>query len=367
MSVKNDSLRALVPLLASALLGLGACADPGPNGAQAGEKERKEAPSLSVTSETAEARRVERTVDFAGTLYANAEAAVAAEVSGRLVRLGADLGDAVSEGQLLAEIAGDELEARLREAEAVLAQAERDDTRGRELRSQGVISAQEIDKLTSALDVARARREVLALQVAKTKVRAPFAGRISRRMVDVGNFVRTGTPLFTLVADDPLRLRGEIPERFAAALAPDARVRGSVAAYPDETIEGRVTRISAAADPERRALLIEAEVPNPGGRLKPGFFCKAEVITETSEQATIVPTEALHTYAGVERVFVIDDQGIVQSRTVESGERLGPYVEIRSGVAPGERVATSALARLTDGARVTLRQAKTDTNSEAPS
>lgn len=219
------------------------------------------------------------------------------------------------------------------------------------------MSQQEYDTIASAHDVALAKRDVLAIQLGHTKIRAPFSGRIAKRLVDVGNYVRVGTPIFVLVADDPLRLRGEVPERFAADLQIGQEVRGAVEAYPGEVIRGKLTRISAAADPKSRALTVEAVVPNADGRLKVGFFCKAEILTRTNAEAIVVPVEALVDFAGVTRVFVIDDEGTAHSRQVETGLRIGPRVEVVSGLRPEERVATSALARLTDGAKVQVRGA----------
>jgi membrane fusion protein (multidrug efflux system) len=354
---------AAVGVALAASLSFLACSGSGDVDARAEQKE--EAPAIAVTTELAAVQSLERTVDFVGTLHADARAEVAAEVEGRLLEVKADLGDQVEADQVLATLAGAELEAKLAEAEAVFERSKRDEERARRLRDQGVISPQEFDELTSALDVAQARREVLAIQVEKTKVRAPFRGRIAQRLVDVGNYVRTGTTLYVLVADDPLRLRGEIPERYSAELEPGDPVRARAAAYPDLVIHGRVTRISPAADPEHRALTIEALVPNTEGRLKPGFFAKAEVITGVDDQVVVIPAEGLIEYAGVERVFVIDEEGTARSRTVHAGTRLGARVEILEGLSAGDRIATSGLAHLVDGARVTEREARLDdeTNS----
>src|SRR5262249_23611629 len=156
-------------------------------------------------------------------------------------------------------------------------------------KEEGVMSPQELDSITSAQNVALAKRDVLAIQLGHTKIRAPFAGRIAKRMVDAGNYVRVGTPIFVLVADNPLRLRGEVPERFAAELKVGQDVRGYVEAYPDDTLGGRLARISAASDPKSRALTVEALVPNPDGKLKVGFFCKAAILTRTDTDALVIP------------------------------------------------------------------------------
>jgi RND family efflux transporter MFP subunit len=134
-------------------------------------------------------------------------------------------------------------------------------------------------------------------------------------------------------------------------------VRGFVEAYPDDALVGRLARISAAADPTSRALTIEAVVPNPDGKLKVGFFCKAAILTRTDAEALVVPVEALVNFAGVTRVFVVDEDGIARSRAVQTGLSLGPKVEITSGLERDTRVATSALGRLSEGTKVVVRTA----------
>jgi len=357
------------PLVLASLLVLVACscgkADqraPGPTGAGPAA-ETGAAPgagasgAITVTIEPVAVQRVERTVDFVGTLRADAEAEVATEVDGRLLEIVADLGDQVTEGQVLAALDSASLDAQLREATANLQKTTNEEARARRLKQEGVMSQQEFDTISSAQSVALARRDVLAIQLGHTKIRAPFAGRIAKRLVDVGNYVRVGTPIFVLVADDPLRLRGEVPERFVAQLAVGQDVRGFVEAYPDETLAGRLARISAAADPTSRALTVEALIPNPDGRLKVGFFCKAAILTKVDSEALVIPSEALVNFAGVTRVFVIDENDTARSREVRTGLGLGTRVEVLSGLERADRVATSALGRLTDGARVVVRSA----------
>jgi membrane fusion protein (multidrug efflux system) len=313
--------------------------------------------AITVTIEPVTVQRVDRTVDFVGTLRANAEAEVATEVDGRLLTIDADLGDQVAEGQVLASLDSATLEAQLREATANLQKSNTDEARARRLKEQGVVSQQELDTLSSAQSVALARRDVLAIHLSHTKIRAPFAGRIAKRTADIGNYVRVGTPLFVLVADDPLRLRGEVPERFVAEVKVGQEVRGAVEAFPDDVLRGRLARISAAADSASRALTVEALVPNPDGKLKVGFFCKAAILTRTESEALVIPAEALVNFAGVTRVFVIGDDGRARAREIRTGLTLGPKIEVVAGLGRDDRVATSALARLTDGSKVAVRSA----------
>lgn len=314
--------------------------------------------AITVTIEPVAVQRVERTVDFVGTLRANAEAEVATEVDGRLLEITADLGDQVAEGQVLAALDSASLDAQLREATATLQKTTNEEARARRLKEEGVMSQQEYDTISSAQNVSLARRDVLAIQLGHTRIRAPFAGRIAKRMVDVGNYVRVGTAIFVLVADDPLRLRGEVPERFVAQLAVGQDVRGHVEAYPEEVLAGRLSRISAAADPTSRAITVEALVPNPDGRLKVGFFCKAAIMTRVDTEALVIPVDSLVNFAGVTRVFIVDQEGTAHSREVRTGLSLGAKVEVLSGLERDDRVATSALGRLSEGTKVLVRSAR---------
>lgn len=105
---------------------------------------------------------------------------------------------------------------------------------------------------------------------------------------------------------------------------------------------------------------MEATIPNPDGRLKVGFFCKAAILTKSDAEALVVPVEALVNFAGVTRVFIVDEGGIARTRPVRTGLSLGTKVEIVEGLSRGDRVATSALARLAEGSKVVVRAAGPD-------
>jgi membrane fusion protein (multidrug efflux system) len=313
------------------------------------------AEAVTVTIANVAVRIVERTVSVVGTLAANAQAEIASEVDGQVIAIEADLGDRVEPGQLLARVRRDEIEARLREAEASLAKAVADEGRARPLQAQGVISPQEYEQVRTTLDVARARRDQLRIQLEHTAIRSPMAASVAARVVDAGNYVRVGTVLFRLVQDDPLKFRGEVPEREVPALRAGQPVRVSVDAFPGETFTGEVTRIGSAADPAARSLAFEAVVPNGDHRVRPGFFGHGEVVVAREERAVAVPRSALTSFAGVTKLFQIED-GVARERPVTLGVDLGDgWVEIVQGIAQGKQVATSGLSKLADGTQVVVR------------
>jgi membrane fusion protein, multidrug efflux system len=312
------------------------------------------ADAVPITVAPVAVRPVERAVSVVGTLAANEQADLASEVEGQVVAIEADLGDRVRGEQVLARVRGDVTEAKLREAEAGLGKAVADEARARPLRSQGVISQQEYDQVRWSLDTARARRDQLRIELDRAAVRSPFTGSVAARRVNLGDYVRAGTVMFRLVQDDPLKFRGEVPEREAPAVEAGQEVRVAVDAFAGETFLGRVNRVGSATDPAARSLAFEALVPNPDHRLRPGFFGHADVIVAHDERALAVPRSALSTFAGVTKLFVIED-GVAREREVTLGVDLGDgWIEVQ-GVERGMHVATSGLAKLADGTQVVVR------------
>jgi membrane fusion protein (multidrug efflux system) len=215
---------------------------------------------------------------------------------------------------------------------------------------------QEYEQVRTALAVAKARRDQLRIEVERAAIRAPFDGSVAARLVDLGNYVRPGTAVFRVVQDDPLKFRGEIPERDVPLVQPDEPVHVTVDPYPGETFQGRVTRVGSASNAQARSLAFEALVPNADHRIRPGFFGRAEIVVRHDDRAMAVPRSAVTTFAGVTKLFVVED-GVAHEREVVVGVDLGDgWVEITQGVSRGMQVATSGVSRLADGTEVQVRR-----------
>ncbi|MCX8071965.1 MAG: efflux RND transporter periplasmic adaptor subunit [Candidatus Binatia bacterium] len=325
-------------------------------GAESAAATRGDAPPQGVVVRVARAvvRPVQRTVNFVGTLYGREEVTIASQVEGQVRRIGADLGDTVAQGAVLLEIDDDAWRARLREAEANLAKARADEQRARQLVAERVISPQEYEARATAVQVAEAQRDLLKVTVEHARVTSPLEAAVARRFVSAGEYVRPGTPLFTLVVEHPLKLRGDVPERFAPELAASQAVEVRVDAYPNEVFFGTLERISPASNPQNRSITVEASVANPERRLKPGFFANAAIVTKSDDQAVCIPQEAVISFAGVQRVFVIENNR-AQAREVELGRRLPEgLLEVTRGIQAGETVAVSGLSKLDSGVVVEI-------------
>jgi HlyD family secretion protein len=207
------------------------------------------------------------------------------------------------------------------------------------------VAEAEVARRDAALGIARKR-------LGDTTIRAPFAGFIAKRLVNAGEYVKENTPVFNLVALDPLKYTGSVPERYSPELRVGQRMELAVEAYPGKSFAGEVTRLSPAVEVQTRSLALEGRVGNADGRLRPGFFTKGQVLTRKEGAVAFVPAESVVYFVGISKVFVVAD-GKAQERVVKAGARQGARVEILDGVKPGETVAASNLTQLFDGAPVT--------------
>jgi RND family efflux transporter MFP subunit len=242
-------------------------------------------------------------------------------------------------------------------AKAVLDEAGKNRDRIVNLAQSGISSASEVDTVEAAYTVAlnryataleegrtrqaslaqrRAELDLAQKQLADTALRAPFNGAIQARVAGLGEFIQAGTPVVTLVRTDPLRLRLEVPERYAAGVRLGQNVRLRVEGSTN-SVTAKIARLSPALSEQNRMLLVEADVSNDEGSLRPGQFVRGEIITNERESGLVVPLNALITFAGLEKVVAVKD-GKALEKTVSTGRRSADWVEIVAGLQSGETV-----------------------------
>jgi membrane fusion protein (multidrug efflux system) len=289
-------------------------------------------------------------------------------VEGRVAEVNADFGDKVVAGQMMLKINPREYELRVQTAQAALdqeraklANSTARYNRARTLKESESISAEQFDQIASQLRVDQAdtesANEAVAMarkKLGDTDIKAPFSGSVQKRMVSLGEYVSPGKEIYELIATDPIKLRCPMPERFVPLARVGMPVKLAIDANQGTSYTGKITRIAPALDESSRTLLIEAEVANPDGALKPGFF--AHVTMDLGrDRALFVPTAAVLRYAGVARVFVVD-QGVARAREVTTGSVVGEQTEITGGLKEGDHVAVSNVDRLADGTAVTAKE-----------
>ena len=363
----------------------GGSPEPSAPGSQAGGGDVREVRVVRAVED-----RIVRTIGVTGTLAAEEQVTLSMKVSGRLGDLGVDLGSRVTAGQTLArliptdftlrasqaEAALQQARARLglplegetdavdpestgivRSAKAVLEEARLTRERAATIVERGIAAKATLDSADAALQVAESRyqdaleevrnRQAILLQrrteleLARQAVRdstlsSPLDGIVRERLVTAGQYLAAGAPVVTVVRMHPLRLRAAVPEREAALVRVGQLVQVTVEG--DRRVnEGRLARISPAIDEASRTLMVEAEIPNPAGELRPGSFANARIVTATAETAVLVPASAVVSFAGVDKVLVVQD-GRASEKRVTTGRREADRVEIVAGLSAGEPV-----------------------------
>lgn len=182
-------------------------------------------------------------------------------------------------------------------------------------------------------------------------IRAPFAGHITRRLVDAGATVGPTAPVATLISLGTVKVLLAVPERDTPLLTPQSTAQIRVDAFPGRTFPGRVARINSALDPQSRTLAAEIHADNPEALLLPGMFARAEV-TLLTRDGILIPSEAVLEEGGAAAVFVVEEGGTARRRPVQTGYLQGALIEIRQGLAAGESVVVAGQQGLRDGAAV---------------
>lgn len=323
---------------------------------------------ISIVVAPAHQQTMDRTAEVQGALFPREHAVMSSEVEGAVALVDADFGDKVIAGQVMLKINPREYELRVESAQAALdqeraklANSTARYQRSLRLKEEATISAEQFDQIASQLRVDQADTEsaekTLAMarkKLGDTEIKAPFTGSVQKRMVSLGEYVSPGKQIYELIATDPIKLRCPMPERFVPLAKVGMPVKLTIDANPGAWYTGTITRIAPALDESSRTLLIEAEVANPEGILKPGFF--AHVTMDLGrDRALFVPNLAVLRYAGVARVFIVE-QGAVRAREVTTGTVVGDQVEITGGLKEGERVAVSEVDRLADGTAVIAKE-----------
>jgi membrane fusion protein, multidrug efflux system len=312
-------------------------------------------PAVTVSSARVEAARWQRKVSSVGTLRANQGVDVSAEVPGIVARIRFESGQRVEPDDPLVELdaSGEQAELRSLEAQFELARLDYE----RALAQRGVVSQSQLDRAKSVMDSLAAQADARRATLAKKTIRAPFAGELGIRQVDLGQYLSPGHQIVTLQSLDPVFVDFTLAERFLQALAVGQTVELEVAAFPGETFGGRLAAISPKVEARTRNVPLRAELANPGGRLRPGMFARVAVLTGGLEPVMTLPRTAVTFYPYGDSVFVISGEGderVVERRQVTTGRVLDGRVEIIDGLSVGDEVVSAGQLKLRSGQRVRI-------------
>lgn len=347
-----------LPLLA-AVVAVSGCK---PKSAEASADSSAEAAPIAVQSAAVSEVEVPAILRLTGTLRGDRETDLAANAVGRVLSTSVERGEQIKPGQVLAklDVRAASLSAAEARAQAESARAQEDTAkkeceRYEQLKAKGVVSDLEYDRATAqcrtlplSAEAASARANLAAQNVGDGVVRAPFAGVVTERYVEVGQYVRQDSRVVTIVSADPLRLQFAVPESEVAKVEQGAAVSFRVAAYPNRTFTAQVRFVSGALRASTRDLIVEALVPNPDRALKPGMFADLELAVG-KRKLPAIPKQAVTYHDNKAHAFFVID-GRLEERVIALGPEAGAFVSVQDGARPGERVALGQ--NLTNGARV---------------
>jgi RND family efflux transporter MFP subunit len=375
-------------LILLVLTTLAGCKSDYPSSGKAASPDSKSAPRQVKTAKVAE-MPIGETVTVNGSLAAYDRVTVGTKVPGRLQTISVDLGSTVRKGQVIAQLEQQDYKLRVQQAEAAMAQARArlglspdggDDRvtaeetgtvrqaravledaklkrdRAAKLVQQGITPRAEYDTVDSdykvaesryqdALEEIRNRQGLLAQrrselnlakqQLADTVVYAPMDGVVQEKKSSSGEYLAAGAPVVDIVKMDPLRLRVDVPERDSHNVRLGQSVRVSLEGDPVSYL-GYIKRLSPTISEQNRVLSVEADVRN-NGQLRPGAFVKAEIVTNQTSTAVTVPSTALVTFAGIDKVIIVENGKAVE-KAVTVGRRGDNWIEIKAGLNLGQTV-----------------------------
>lgn len=323
----------------------------------------KQPPPEIVTTAVAQMQIWESTLTAVGSLVAVQGVVIAAEMSGKVVKIAFEPGSMVKAGDLLIQqdIAAEEAELRAAEATAGLTKLTLE--RARRLLAEGTFSQAEFDKADADHKQARAQVDNIRAVIAKKTVRAPFAGLLGIRLVNLGQMLSPGDQIVSLQTLDPIYANFSLPQQQLTRIRPDLKVRVATDALPGEIIEGAITAINPQVETATRNIMVQATIPNGNQHLRPGMFVNVTVLLPEQNKVLVIPSTAVLNAPYSDSVFIVenaapDKQGsadkAARQQFVKLGERRGDFVAVIAGLKEGETVVSTGVFKLRNGQAVTV-------------
>jgi membrane fusion protein (multidrug efflux system) len=331
-------------------------------------------PPEAVTTVVASQDEWAATLSAIGTVAAVHGVTVSADLPGIVETISFDSGRRVGAGDVLVQLDASQERAQLAAAEAQRDLARLNLDRGRSLLEKEVIAQADYDRLAAESKQAEARAGEIRATIERKEIRAPFAGVLGLRQVNVGQYLNGGDPVVSLQSMDPVYVNFSVPQQDLAALRVGAEVHVAADSIAIVNSAGRVTAINSVVDEATRNIQVQATFQNPRGVLRPGMFVDVQIAVGTSSRVIALPASAISYAPYGNSVFIVADirgpngrsfRGVRQ-QFVKLGGGRGDQVAVVSGVKPGEEVVTSGVFKLRNGAAVFVNNTNRPGNNPAP-
>jgi membrane fusion protein (multidrug efflux system) len=332
-------------------------------------------PPESVSSAVAREEKWQGLISAIGTIAAVQGVTVTPDMPGIVREIAFESGAVVAQGDLLVRLDTSSETSQLAAVEAQAGLARSNLTRVRSLRTEGSVSQSDLDAAEAALKQYEANADTIRATIEKKTIRAPFAGRLGIRQINLGQYIDTGKPIVSLQSLSPVYADFSLPQQELAKLKTGMRVRLSSDTYPDRRFEGVLTAINPDLDAVTRSVGLQATFSNTNELLRPGMFVRVEVLLPDEQKVLVIPATSVLSAPFGDSVYVIETKPgtegaephlTVRQQFIRTGAARGDYVSVESGLQPGDRVVSSGLFKLRNGLTVVENNELVPKSSKTP-
>jgi RND family efflux transporter MFP subunit len=330
-----------------------------------------QATQVSVNVATAQRDNTPKELVLPGNIQAFSQTTIFPRSNGYVKSWKVDIGDNVQAGQLLAEIESPEVDQQVAQTRANEELAKITADRWKDLLAKQVVSKQEYDQNEKGYEAQKANLQQLEQIQHFEQIVAPFTGKIAARNIDVGTLVtagtgNSGTPLFTVVQSDPLRIYVFVPQENAASMHQGLSAKIILQERPGEEFEGTVTNVAGALDQQSRTLQVEVQLPNHDGKLYAGMYGQVKFQLASNDAPILVPADALLFRSQGSQVVTVTNDSRIHLQKISVGHDFGTQLEVLDGLAENTKVVINPNDDLIEGLQVQVRPADKPKSNPVP-
>jgi len=331
-------------------------------------------PPSAVTTVVTKSENWPSSLDVIGTTAAIQGVTVSADLPGTVSRINFESGQSVHAGDVLVELDTREERAQLAAAESDRDLAKINYDRDQQLVKEGVVARMQSDNSSAQQKSTEAKVGEIKATIQRKTIRAPFSGILGIRQINLGQYLAAGAAIVSLQALDPIYVNFGVPQQQSSLVKTGRILELTSDDVPGVTFKGRVTAIDSVVNEATRNLQVQATLPNPGGKLRPGMFVQVQLGLGSSQNVIPLPASAINYAPYGDSVFVVTDLkdpkgktylGVRQQFDKVQGSR-GDQVGVISGINPGEEVVSSGVFKLRNGAAVQVNNKVQPPNNPKP-
>jgi membrane fusion protein (multidrug efflux system) len=332
-------------------------------------------PPETISAAVAHEEQWQDTLTAIGSINAVQGVTISPEIAGKVGEITFESGAVVAKGDLLVRLDTSSEEAQLRAIEAQVELAQLNADRTRQLRTNNTVSQSELDAMEATLKQEQGNADTIHATIEKKTIRAPFAGQLGIRLVNLGELLEAGKPIVSLQALLPVFADFSLPQQELARLKTGLAVRVTSDTYPDQHFDGTLTAINPDLDATTRSVRLQATFANAEQLLRPGMFVRVEVIFPDEQTVLAIPATAILSAPYGDSVYVIESrpgknggkpEAVVSQKFVRTGRSHGDFISILTGLKAGDRVVSAGVFKLRNGMSVQENNETTPKPSNSP-